>query len=693
MAKNNKVKKKRKWFQKGAFEDGYQFGDIFKTIRGTGKDIATNFFEGAVGIVEDTIDTGAYIAGGVGGLFGADKFKDKTAKFIKKDIINEEKVSDTIYGLSGGYLNDYIFGKNDADKYSVLGDKSDDLIKSGGQLAGQIGLQAAGVPWWVTTGVTSFGSSVEEALNEGASYGEAGLNGAINAGAEILSEKLFGGSGLGEKGLINTEPLTKWISNKAAKTFADYGVDMLAEGAEEVFSQFAGNLSSSIYIRGKLKDILFSKEATEGYLESFIGGAVLSGFANGGNVIESSKNRTDYRNGLTQNEQKVFDRAYGEKIVEAKADNGGKRLTSEQKAKIYDNTLEQVKSGNIASGVIESSLGGEDYNVYKNTSNNYDVLERKLQELENVDSKVKTQEQVSKEQDIKQRLEQIKTKADELKSILENKVIEKIDDDNIHLKDRDSYLLDSYTKHLTQLDDNTLNDAALPDVGNYNETKSIENSEKGVASQSGAASFDVKDGGIKTIPQITEKDGLRTIGATKSIDENAFVEGLWDDSPNSSKDNVEKSQLESIENVDESGIIEETYVLTLDNLTREVLKTKPLYSPRPKRWIKNGGSVAIDNNGTWIYTDSNGVTVKYINGYPDFESAGTVEQKVNIGGFKNRSSDARAADRLAPNGPCKKGYVWHHSQDGQTMMEISEEIHKKFTHRGGYSLMKMKRRN
>ena len=164
---------------------------------------------------------------------------------------------------------------------------------------------------------------------------------------------------------------------------------------------------------------------------------------------------------------------------------------------------------------------------------NYNTLQQNLNKIQAIDNKIKTQEQSVRETEIKQKLEQVKLQVDKLKNILENKVAQKIDADNIHLKDRDSYLLDSYTKHLTQLDDNTLNDAALPDVGNYNETKSIENSEKGVASQSGAASFDVKDGGIKTIPQITEKDGLRTIGATKSIDENAFVEGLWDDGKNS----------------------------------------------------------------------------------------------------------------------------------------------------------------
>ena len=121
---------------------------------------------------------------------------------------------------------------DDSEDESVFGDKTDSLIQSGGQLLGQIGLQAVGVPWYVTSGVTSFGSQAERALNEGASYGEAGLSGIVSAGADILTEKMFGGSGLGEKGLINLEGLTKGISNKVVKALADYGVDVMAEGSD-----------------------------------------------------------------------------------------------------------------------------------------------------------------------------------------------------------------------------------------------------------------------------------------------------------------------------------------------------------------------------------------------------------------------------------------------------------------------------
>ncbi len=145
---------KRKWFQKGAFEDGYQFGDLYKTLQGTAKDVKTNFFAGAAGLAEKAIDAGAYAIGGVGGLFGADKFKDKTKEFITKDLINEEKLgsvlSDSVSFNKTSTLLDLVIGddyKEKYDEYSLLGEKSDALVQSGGQLAAQIGLQAAGVPW------------------------------------------------------------------------------------------------------------------------------------------------------------------------------------------------------------------------------------------------------------------------------------------------------------------------------------------------------------------------------------------------------------------------------------------------------------------------------------------------------------------------------------------------------------------
>ena len=169
-----------------------------------------------------------------------------------------------------------------------------------------------------------------------------------------------------------------------------------------------------------------------------------------------------------------------------------------------------------------------------------------------------------------------------------------------------------------------------------------------------------------------------------------FIDGLWEGSKNSgyneSVKDVEKSQFETFDNVNENGIIE----LTLDNITKDILKTKPPYSRVPKDWIKAGGSITIDKYGNWIYTDWYGVSVKYINGYPDYKGAKAVVQEVDIGGFISRGVDRRKADRLAPNGSRQRGNVWHHSQDGHTMQEIDGELHRRFTHKGGFTLRKRK---
>ena len=280
-------KEERSWFKKSDSDS------LLDTIGGTVQDVRENLLSGLLGIGESVVDAGAYVAGGVGKLFGADEFAEDTKKFISKDLYDEKEVAKKIID---GTTFDYM--EYDTGKDSVLGKKTEELLESGGQLLGTVGLQAVGVPWFVTTGATSFGSEAENAFNQGATYGEAGLSAAISAGAEILTEKLFGGSGLGEKGLITLEPLTKGIANKAVKALADYGVDVVAEGGEEIFSQFMSNLGSSLYKEENLKDILFSEEAVDGYIESAIGGGVLGGVMNVGKVGNSIKTGTDYRTGL-----------------------------------------------------------------------------------------------------------------------------------------------------------------------------------------------------------------------------------------------------------------------------------------------------------------------------------------------------------------------------------------------------------
>ena len=133
--------------------------------------------------------------------------------------------------------------------------------------------------------------------------------------------------------------------------------------------------------------------------------------------------------------------------------------------------------------------------------------------------------------------------------------------------------------------------------------------------------------------------------------------------------------------------------ITIEDLTPEFVATKPKNAPLAEKWLKNNGKISVDENGFWIYTNANNQSVKYVNGYLDFKSAGFVEQEVDIGSFKNRWADFTKADALLPDVPLEHSlYTWHHVEDGQTLQGVNKEIHRIFTHRGGIALIKNKER-
>lgn len=414
-------KKDRKWFQKGLFEDGYQFGDISKTILGTTDDAWKDLQAGAFGIVEGTIDAGAYLIGGVGGLFGAKGFQSKMEDFIEKDLIDEEAIAKSNWNplnWNAVGLGSAMHLGGDSEDESVFGDKTDSLVQSGGQLAGQIGLQAVGVPWFVTSGVTSFGSQVEGALNEGASYGEAGLSGLVSAGADILTEKMFGGSGLGEKGLINLEPLTKGISNKVIKVLADYGVDVMAEGSEEVVASVISKFGESLYKEESLSELLMSEEAIDEYIESFIGGAALGGIMNSSNAYKSATSGRDYRTGLNTDEQTVVEKEVEKRIAEE--EKNGKTLSKKEKDEIYDRVLKDLDKGYISIDTIEEALGGDTYKNYREVNDYDSSLIDKLGEMQkefDTLNDMKDFDMTGKQRD---RREELRSQIKELKASLED---------------------------------------------------------------------------------------------------------------------------------------------------------------------------------------------------------------------------------------------------------------------------------
>lgn len=126
-------------------------------------------------------------------------------------------------------------------------------------------------------------------------------------------------------------------------------------------------------------------------------------------------------------------------------------------------------------------------------------------------------------------------------------------------------------------------------------------------------------------------------------------------------------------------------------VVKNIYKNKPKNSPDVKKWKEKGGTVEVADDGTWKYTDWEGNTVNYKDGYPDFKPY--ERQSVEIDDLQgNRSTDFTKADAKAPKGPKLEENSWHHHEDTVTMQELPKEIHNRFTHIGGVSILKKKKK-
>lgn len=452
----------RTWFRKPEVgRDGYQDGEFIEGVLASGADFLSNVGEAIIGIPEKVIDTGATLApyaiqanenpegSGLAMLLfpeeykaleeskkrGYEEFKGAASDFVAKDLYNEAEIAKTI-------ITDPIKNSTgiDAEANSVFGERSDGLVQSATQVGVQAGLQAFGVPWWVTSALTGFGSQSEQALNEGANLDEATASAAITTVAEILFEKLGNGINFGGKTISGNilYPLLNKISSKYLRMAAKFGLDVLGEGTEEVLSAGASRLGTALYKEEDLKDILFSEEALDEYLEGFIGGSVLGGGSSAGSAIITTASGGDYvaelsksqkeivdkvtedtikkaeadgtklttkekneirnkviedmkakieaynkdrdaKTGLTKNEQAVFDKVYNDTIAKEEAD--GTKLSKAEKKKIYDATMNALKNGRIDTDTIEGVLGGEEYTNYKSAKDKLDSLQKEYDDI------------------------------------------------------------------------------------------------------------------------------------------------------------------------------------------------------------------------------------------------------------------------------------------------------------------------
>ncbi len=114
-------------------------------------------------------------------------------------------------------------------------------------------------------------------------------------------------------------------------------------------------------------------------------------------------------------------------------------------------------------------------------------------------------------------------------------------------------------------------------------------------------------------------------------------------------------------------------------------KNKPKYAPTIKKWEEKNGVISVSKNGVWKYTDWDGNSVTYVNGFPVFPKK-YIRQQVDIDMKCNYTTDFTEANKNAPKGPILPENTWHHHENMRTMQEIPTEIHNRFTHVGGVSI-------
>lgn len=371
--------------KKGAFEDGYQFGDIFKAGWASQADLGMSVLEGAGNMVEGLTDLALYGVAGVSDLVGGDSFADDVKEVAKKNSVSD--LADNIRDFTG------------IDEASVWGDTGKNIGQGIGQvgtiiltggLLGGAGVGASAITAITTgaTGLSSMGSGMSEAYNSGATDEEAAAYGAMSGVIDAGTELIFGGLGkavnaLGySRGLTSLDDafakkLSSKISNQFFKNAAEYGVKASAEGLEEVLAGIASAKAKQLTY--KSDEELQQLVEDEDLLEQFVVGAVTSGVAQGVDLVNANKQGRDFITGLTANEEAVVQKEYENRVAEA--EKGGQKLTDKEKNKIYEQVQEDLKKGFVSTDTIESVLGGDTYKSYQDTVSNEEAILKEYEEL------------------------------------------------------------------------------------------------------------------------------------------------------------------------------------------------------------------------------------------------------------------------------------------------------------------------
>ena len=389
-ATTGKEEDKRKWFEKGAFEDGYQFGDVFKTILGTDKDADprvesgeyrdANFWDVTWRSLNRGYDNARY---------GEESYKAMTGNKNKKQELAEILADDEYKYVPSNILEEGVSGA-----FELLGQQvrqwthprtmvAVGTAAGAAAIAGQAGPQVV-VPEEVITvpaaaliGLKAGSAASSLEIEAGHAYNEmleAGISekrakaiamgvGTINAGLDLFqSDEL-----IDAWKITNKSGATKTFSKRILDELKDRGIDVAKETVQEVAQEGVTITGTQLASKTEKGEWAYSAdEVTDRLKDTAVSSALSFGMMNvpaaashvGQIVSDNTKSQK-----LTENEQKVVDKEIENRIAEKEKD--GKKLTNKEKTKIYDQVIEDMAEGDISIDTIESVLAGEEFQPYK----------------------------------------------------------------------------------------------------------------------------------------------------------------------------------------------------------------------------------------------------------------------------------------------------------------------------------------
>ena len=388
-------------------------GSTLDKIVNTSSDVVLNLIKGVIDTGDFIGDLGSYGVAGVADVLGFDDY----AKTVREGA--QVRLSNAL--LTGL--------ENSVDQYSLLGEKTDNVISSVGQSyaggkvgqaflpnGGNIPLGKMNLP--TTAVLTGMSSSMTEAYQKGANNKQALIKGITGGLIEGFSEGMFGlfGQGGSEFEDVLTRTLTKNIENQVMRKIAKTGISAIGEGVEEIASytlNWIADNGQDVIMEALGADVnkMGDDWSWDTLWESFLSGAMAGGTGAGASNITMNKTQNqiekaihDTQNSLgrtlTRQEQGVVSNNVASGKIDSKklADTIKtdeevvnaltKERMKESKGKSYQDVKNEVikdlEQGDIDINKINEIIGGKDYQTYQQYNQEIDELANRRKELKEV---------------------------------------------------------------------------------------------------------------------------------------------------------------------------------------------------------------------------------------------------------------------------------------------------------------------